>query len=178
MSTLLEKPIRINRILATGPEEAKAIDDPVRATILRILYNRKLTTEEITDDLKKKGHEKAATTVRHHLNVLKRAGLVEVAKIEEVKGAMMKFYSTSTKLLNFEIPETFDSDFSRIIAMTSTRMGKVMKGITEKSIVKVKKRSNGKTLEQGYVEFILMEIMNRAMTNILENNHVNNFPRN
>jgi len=178
LSILLEKPIRVNRILSLQTREAKAIEAPIRSAILQILYRRKLAIENICAELRKEGYDKAETTVRHHLLLLKNAGLVEIVKIKEVRGAVMKFYSTSTKLLNFKIPTNFDSDFERIIIITTTRMQKMMNSITEKSLAKVKKKNKEKNLEPGYVDFILMEIMNRALTNVLENNHSSSYNKN
>mgnify|MGYP002527218648 CR=1 FL=1 len=83
MSTILEKPISVNRTLATSLEHAKAIEDPARAKILQLLYRKHLNAEQITAQLKKSGFKKALTTTRHHLEILKEAELIEVVKIEE-----------------------------------------------------------------------------------------------
>ena len=53
MSTLLEKPISVNRILVTSIDHAKAIEDPARAKIVQMLYNKNLNAEQITSQLKK-----------------------------------------------------------------------------------------------------------------------------
>ena len=108
MSTLLEKPISVNRILLTSIDHAKAIEDPARAKIIQMLYNRNLNAEQITLQLKKYGHKKALTTIRHHLDILKESGLIEIVRIEESRGAIIKFYGTSTKLLDYETPKDFD----------------------------------------------------------------------
>ena len=60
MSTLLEKPISVNRTLATSLEHAKAIEDPARAKILQMLYRKNLNAEQITSQLKK-------LVIRRHL---------------------------------------------------------------------------------------------------------------
>ena len=39
MSTLVEKQIQVNRILTMNPNQARAIEEPVRARIIKILYN-------------------------------------------------------------------------------------------------------------------------------------------
>ena len=78
MSTLLQKEIKINKILSTNAEQAKALDDPARIKILQILYHKQLSTEQIVEELHKQGYKKATTTIRHHLDVLKDAGLVEI----------------------------------------------------------------------------------------------------
>ena len=60
-----------------------------------MLYNKNLNAEQITSQLKKEGHKKALTTTRHHLDILKESGLIEVVKIEESRGAITKFYGTN-----------------------------------------------------------------------------------
>jgi len=166
MSTLLEKPIKVNRIVTTSIEHARAIEDPARAKIMELLYRRSLSAEQISNELKKTGYKKALTTVRHHLEILKNSGLVEIVKIEESRGAITKYYSTSTKLLGYQAPEDFDSKYSKIIDSTSVKIEKILKGLVPKT-VKAKKGKN--TDPEHYSQYLVMEIMNRAMTNILEN---------
>ena len=162
MSTLLEKQIKVNRIVTTNIGHARAIDDPARAKIIEILYHQALSADQISTALKKTGYKKALTTVRHHLEILKVSGLIEIARIEESRGAITKFYSTSTKLLDFQTPEDFDSTYSKIINNTSTKIEKLVKGLTPKTT-----KSKGKKSVE-YSQYIVMEIMNRAMTNVLE----------
>ncbi len=165
MSTLLEKPIKVNRIVTTSIEHARAIEDPARAKIMEILYRRSLSAEQIANELKKTGYKKALTTVRHHLEILKESGLIQIVKIEESRGAITKFYSTSTKLLGYEAPEDFDSKYSKLIDSTTTKLEKILKGITPKTTKSKKSKENS----EDYSQYLVMEIVNRAMTNVLEN---------
>src|SRR5262249_27393873 len=116
MLTLLQKEIKVNRTLITDAEQAKALDDPARIKILKLLYRRQLTTEQIVEELHKLDYKKATTTIRHHLDILKRAGLVEIVKMEEIRGAVLKYYGTSIKLLGYKVPPNFDSDYSKTIS--------------------------------------------------------------
>ena len=164
MSTLLEKQIKVNRIVTTSIDHARAIEDPARAKIIEILYKKALSAEQISKELKKSGYKKALTTIRHHLDILKESGLIEVVKIEETRGAITKFYSTATKLLSYNAPEDFESKYSKIIDNTSTKIEKILKGINPKTT----KSKKGKGSDE-YSQYLIMEIMNRAMTNVLEN---------
>ena len=163
MSTLLEKQIKVNRIVTTSIEHARAIEDPSRAKIVEILYRQALSADQITTALKKAGFKKALTTVRHHLEILKKSGLIEIVKIEESRGAIKKYYGTSTKLLDFHAPEDFDSKYSKIIDNTSTKIEKILKGLTPKTA-----KSKGKKSKE-YSQYLVVEIMNRAITNVFEN---------
>lgn len=165
MSTLLEKPIKVNRIITTSADHARAIEDPVRARMLELLYHLELTAEQISKELRKAGYKKALTTVRHHLDVLKEAGLVEVVKIEETRGAITKFYGTPIRLLGYKMPDDFDSRYSSQIESTEAKMEKILRSIRPKSA----KGKRAKTGGDGYSQYIMLEIMNRAVTNVLEN---------
>ena len=162
MSTLLEKQIKVNRTVTTSIGQARAIEDPVRAKIVEILYHQAFSADQISTTLKKTGYKKALTTIRHHLEILKQSGLIEIVRIEESRGAITKFYSTSTKLLDFQTPEDFDSTYSKIITNTSTKIEKILKNISPKTT-----KSKGKKSKE-YSQYLVMEIMNRAMTNVLE----------
>ena len=103
--------------------------------------------------------------VRHHLEILKGSGLIEIVRIEESRGAITKYYSTSTKLLDFHTPEDFDSKYSKIIDNTSNKIEKILKSLKPKTT-----QSKGKKSVE-YSQYLVMEIMNRAMTNVLENSN-------
>ena len=173
MSTLLQKELKVNRILTTSIEQAKALDNVARIKILQILYHDELSAEQIAEGLHKNGYKKATTTIRHHLDVLKNAGLVEIVKMEEVRGAVMKYYSTSVKLLGYKIPPNFDSDYSKTITDTSTKIEKIIKNIAQKNMSKIKKKNSKNHNESHYDQYVMMEIVNRAVTNIFENNDFN-----
>ncbi len=171
MSTLLQKEIKVNRIVTTNVEQARALNDPARIKILQILYHKQLSAEQIVEELYKSGYKKATTTIRHHLDVLKRAGLVEIVKMKEIRGAVMKFYGTSIKLLGYNVPPNFDSDYSKTITNASINMQKVIKNIAQNSATKTKKKNLGKHsgMERNYDEYLLMEIVNRALAKVFEN---------
>jgi len=166
MSTLLEKPIKINRIVTSNSQQAKAIEDLTRSKILKILYKKQFTADQILAELKKTGYNKALTTIRHHLDILKISGLIELVKIQESRGAITKFYGTSTKLLEYEIPEDFESKYASLIKTTSGKIENLVKNISQKTSLKTK---NHKVVEnENYNQYLLMEIVNRALTNVLE----------
>jgi Fe2+ or Zn2+ uptake regulation protein len=167
MSTLLERPVRVNRILTSSGLQAKAIEDSTRSKILKILYNKQLTADQILDELKKTGYKKALTTIRHHLDVLKTSGLIQLVKIQESRGAITKFYGTSTKLLVFNTPDDFDSKYANLIKTTSGKIEKIVNNICQKTNSKTKNQKLN--YDENYNQYLLLEIVNRALTNVLEN---------
>ena len=167
MSTLMEKSIRVNRIVTTSAPQARAIEEPTRTKILKILYKNQLSAEQILNEMKKTGYTKALTTIRHHLDILKISGLIEVVKIQESRGAVLKFYGTSTKLLEYDTPDDFESKYGALIKSTSDKITKLVRNISQKTNSKTKNQKDGES--ENYNQYILMEIVNRALTNVLEN---------
>ena len=58
----------------------KALDDPIRGKIVQLLHKKQLNVEQITRRLKKFGYKKAVTTIRHHVEILKDSGLIEIVQ--------------------------------------------------------------------------------------------------
>ena len=162
MSILMEKGISVDRIIVGNYEVFKALDDPIRGKIVQLLNKKQLNVDQITRRLKKLGYKKAVTTIRHHIEILKDSGLIEIIKIEESRGAITKYYGSSTKLLDFTLPLDFDENYSKVISKTSLKLGKIIGPI-------LKNFSKTRKIQQiNYNNYIVMEIMNRSVTNLLE----------
>ena len=162
MAILMEKEISIDRMITANYDVSKALAIPTRGKIVELLNKKQLNVEQITRRLKKLGYKKSVTTIRHHIEILKDSGLIEITKIEESRGARTKYYGSSTKLLDFLSPSDFDENYSKIISKTSLKLAKVI-GSISKNFSKTRK------IQQiNYNNFIIMEIINRSMTNLLE----------
>jgi len=162
MAILMEKEISINRMITTNNDVSSALARPTRGKIVELLNKKQLNVEQIRRRLKKLGYKKSVTTIRHHIEILKDSGLIEITKIEESRGAITKYYGSSIKLLDFSLPSDFDENYSKIISKTSLKLAKVI-GSISKNFSKTRK------IQQiNYNNFIIMEIINRAMTNLLE----------
>ena len=162
MAILMEKEIDTDRIITVNYDLFRALDDPIRGKIVELLNKKQLNAEQITRKLKKFGYKKAVTTIRHHVEILKDSGLIEIIKIEESRGAITKYYGSSTKLLDFLLPSDFDENYSKIISKTSLKLEKIIGPI-------LKNFSKTRKIQQiNYNKYIVMEIMNRSITNLLE----------
>ena len=162
MSILMEKEISIDKIIAVNYEVFNALADPIRGKIVQLLNKKQLNVEQITRRLKKLGYKKAVTTIRHHIEILKDSGIIEIVKIEESRGAITKYYGSSIKLLDFTLPSDFDRNYSNLISKTSLKLGKIIGPI-------LKNFSKTRKIQQiNYNNYIVMEIMNRSITNLLE----------
>ena len=158
----MEKVISVDRIIATNYEQFRALEDPIRGKIVQLLHKKQLNVEQISRRLKKFGYKKAVTTIRHQVEILKNSGLIEIVKIEESRGAVTKYYGSSTKLLDFTLPLDFDKNYSKIITKTLPKLRKLVNSISK---IFPKTRN---VHQISYNNYIIMEIINRTMTNLLE----------
>ena len=131
---------------------------------ITIAVQKTTKRSKITNKLKKLGNKKALTTIRHHIEILKDAGLIKVVKIEESRGGLTKYYGTSTKLLAFTTPLDFEKKYSSVIKLTSSKLEKVL------NLVLKKTSKSRKSNQAEYNDYLIMEIFNRAMTSLLEKN--------
>ena len=161
MPLLMDKEITTDRIILTNYDIFRALDDPIRGKIVQLLHKKQLNVEQICRRLKKFGYKKAVTTIRHHIEILKNSGLIEISKIEEARGGITKYYGSSTKLFDFILPVDFDKKYSKLISKTSLKLGKIV-GPISKNFSKTRKIQH-----INYNNFIIMEIVNRAMTDLL-----------
>ena len=162
MAILMEKEISIDRTIAVNNDVYRALARPTRGKIVELLNKKQLNVEQIRRRLKKLGYKKSVTTIRHHIEILKDSGLIEITKIEESQGAITKYYGSSTKLLDFMLPSDFDENYSKIISKTSLKLEKIIGPI-------LKNFSKTRKIQQiNYNKYVVMEIMNRSITNLLE----------
>jgi len=164
MATLLDRQIRTNRTVSVTMQHARAIGDPIRSRILSMLYGQTLSAEEITAAVNRTGPEKALSTVRHHIDILRTTGLVEVMRIVESRGGITKYYGTSTRLLDLEEPENFESVYSSVIDRTARRLEEILGGV----LSDIAASGNGGRPTAEYSAYLVVEIMNRAITKVLE----------
>lgn|SRR5574341_725798 len=170
MSVILKKDARINHIITTSVERSRALDDEARATMLNILSHKSMSAEELTKELKKAGFERATTTVRHHLDVLKDCGLIEIVRMQEVRGAVLKYYASTIKFLGFE--NSFDSSkYTRAINETALKLLKIADSIADKYGTAIKSADGHScpycSIQHGK-EYVVIEIMNRALAEIVQ----------
>ena len=158
----MEKEISVDKTIVANYAVFNALDDPIRGKIVQLLNKKQLNVNQITRRLKKLGYKKAVTTIRHHVEILKDSGLIEIIKIEESRGAITKYYGSSIKLLDFTLPLDFDENYSKIISKASLKLNKIIDPI-------LKNFSKTRKVQQlNYNNYLVMEIMNRSITNLLE----------
>lgn len=167
--TLFQKDVRIKRVTTLGYPAAQALNDPVRIKILEILSHKQMSADEIVKALGSSGYKKATTTIRHHLDTLKSAGLIEATRMVEVRGAVMKYYSPTLRAFSYDAPDL--GKHAKLVDDTGTRLLKVLKGVLEdKKFVAAfaGKDACGQCKGDHYREYAALEILNAALAKAME----------
>jgi DNA-binding transcriptional ArsR family regulator len=160
--TLLQKEVKVRRITTLSHQAAQGLGDPARLRILEVLAHKPMTAEEIAKALAGAGMKKATTTVRHHLDTLKRTGLIETAKMVEVRGAVMKYYSATVKAYSCSAPADLDAKAAKTINDASVRIAKVLNSVYSDKRFTALAEKEGKCKE-----FLAAEIINAALAKAL-----------
>ncbi|MEF8784147.1 MAG: winged helix-turn-helix domain-containing protein [Haloarculaceae archaeon] len=170
---LLESDVPIREVVTTDPEKAKALENDVRAKILDMLAEKEMTIEEIHDELHRRGEDKAETTVRHHVNVLKDAGMVEIARLEEAGGGTRKYYKSNTRIFSYDLPEDAEQTLAGAQDTATKELANLMQTLYEAhgddiEAVAREMKPCEYCVTQHYEEFVLRELLNRALIDLTE----------
>jgi DNA-binding transcriptional ArsR family regulator len=171
--SLLESDVPVREVITTDPAKAKALENDVRAKILDMLADTEMTIAEIRMELAERGEDKAETTVRHHVNVLSDAGIVEISRLEEVGGGTRKYYKSNARVFAYDLPEGADEQLADARAT-------VRGGIH--SLVEELYAEHGDKIEavahemqpceycetQHYEEFVVRELVDGSLTELAE----------
>ncbi len=167
MAQIFERQVKQIGLILTDTEKARALGDPVRAAILQILSAREASIAEIKLGLEKQGMRMAPTTIRHHVDLLKKAGLVELARLREARGGMLKYYASKVRLIEHSAPEDFEGMASNAVEEAAAEVLKVMKKLSREhkhELIQVAKslKPCPYCSQEHFLEYVLIETMNRA----------------
>ena len=98
-------------MIIKDPEVAKLFADDTRRRILHMLRHQEQSTTDLAKAL-----EKTHSSIIHHLNLLKEAGLVEETRTEKVRNLVQTFYRSTYRrfLISYSLGETLDQEGEEI----------------------------------------------------------------
>jgi DNA-binding transcriptional ArsR family regulator len=76
-------------------EQLRAVSDPLRIAIFRLLREREQTVKELCDEL-----GESSTRLYYHVGELERVGLVRLVRTEAKSGTTHKYYRSVSRFLN------------------------------------------------------------------------------
>lgn len=171
--SLFTADVAVENVITTDPKKAKAVENDFRAKILDMLADEEMTIDEIHEELGRRNEEKAETTVRHHVNILREAGMVEISRLEEAGGGTRKYYRSNTRVFSYELPEETDTILADAGDETRDELESLIDGLfadhgDEIRAVAEELKPCEYCSTQHYEEYILRELLNRAFTDLSE----------
>jgi DNA-binding transcriptional ArsR family regulator len=144
-----------------------AIDEPMRAMILDILADESLTASEVHKHLADRGIDRTENTVRHHINELRDAGLVEVVRFEEGRGGTTKYYGANTTVLSYSLPESADSATEEMIDAVQPQIETALATLTDEYAdaiddITAEMQPCEHCRTQKYETYVLLTVLRRA----------------
>ncbi|MFB6150854.1 MAG: ArsR/SmtB family transcription factor [Haloarculaceae archaeon] len=107
--------VRLKDIAVQDAAVSTAVDEPARAMILDMLSEEPMTAGDVHEELGDRGFERTENTIRHHINTLRDAGLVEVVRYEEGRGGTTKYYAATTMVLSYALPDDADEEIETLV---------------------------------------------------------------
>lgn len=105
------------KLVVTTAQQFKALGDPTRGRILRVIQHQPATAKQISEKL-----HIPPGTIGHHLQVLEAAGLAQVIARRLVHGIIAKYYTRTARLFIFDFPAEVKSETSlNLDIMTEAR---------------------------------------------------------
>lgn len=130
--TLLARPAEVREVIATSTAKARALEDPLRTALLDMLAHAPMSVAEMTRELARRGWRKAPTTVRHHVDLLKDAGLIDLVRLEEAGGAFVKYYAAAARVLDYEAPPGFEGRLAGAVDLAAEDLARTLRKLVEK----------------------------------------------
>jgi predicted ArsR family transcriptional regulator len=158
---------RLDDIAVRDPNISDAIDEPMRAMILDILADEALTATEVHECLADRGVDRTENTVRHHINELRDAGLVDVVRFEEGRGGTTKYYHANTIILSYSLPDSADAAIEEMIDAVQPQITDALGTLTEDYEDTIEELvANMQPCEhcrnQKYETYVLLTVLRRA----------------
>jgi DNA-binding transcriptional ArsR family regulator len=117
--------LRRDVIIIKDPEVAKLFADETRRNILHILRHNECSITDLAKTL-----EKSHSSILHHLNLLKKAGLVEETRTEKVRNLVQTYYQSTAKrfIISYTLSESL-GEVVDIIHPTKNMVQEILEGL-------------------------------------------------
>ena len=176
MTVLFQREVPLRSIVAVEPQEARALGSPIRLAMLDLLAQRPATVESLGVELRAHGFRKAPNTLRHHLDILVRAGLVDLAVLEQTRGAVLKHFAAAARPLHYHLSPESEADLGALTERLRTTVARAMTDLTTSEAETVRRvahqlRPCPRCSTEHFEEFVLLSALHRACLAFLREDH-------
>ena len=167
MPVLFRREVPLRELIAIQARQARALQAPIRLAMLDLLAQRPMSVEGLSEELPAHGFRKATNTLRHHLEILVSAGLVELAVLEQTRGAVLKYFAASSRPLHFALPEGSEADVQAMADRLDASVGSAMRDLARTEGPRIGRiaaslRKCPRCSQEHYEEFVLLAALHRA----------------
>ncbi|MCH8909074.1 MAG: winged helix-turn-helix transcriptional regulator [Candidatus Heimdallarchaeota archaeon] len=93
------------QLIPFDKSKLKVLSDVTRLAILQLLTEKPLSIGDLEAELKIQGIVKSTNTIRHHVDVLKKSGFVNLTGLKESRGGVLKYYQSNSQILDHSLTE-------------------------------------------------------------------------
>jgi DNA-binding transcriptional ArsR family regulator len=182
MTILLRREVPMRLLLAVTGEQARALAAPVRLAMLELLGNRPMSIDELAVELPRHGFLQAPNTLRHHLEQLRKAGLVEQAVLEQTRGAVLQYYSATGRPLHGDLTGASEEDLEALAVRLRGPVARAIEGLREtehRRLARLKERMEPcpRCPSVNVEELVLLTAIHRAAVDALRHDLAPAAPR-
>lgn len=118
--------LRRNVLIIKDPEVAKLFADRTRCQILHNLRHHELSTADLAKTL-----DKSHSSIIYHLNLLKKAGLVEETRVEKKGNLIQTYYKSTAKkfIISYSLSDSLSRDAGEILNWRREMLLKTLEGL-------------------------------------------------
>ena len=118
--------VRRDILIIKDPEVAKLFADETRRRILHSLRHHELSTTDLAKSL-----GKSHSSIIHHLNLLKEAGLVEETRVEKKRNLVQAYYRSTAKrfIISYSLSDSLSKDADEALSWRREMLQRMLEGL-------------------------------------------------
>lgn len=172
MPVLFRRDVPVRALFAITPEQARALASPIRVAMLELLGARPMSIDELAADLPAHGFKQAPNTLRHHLELLRNAGLVEQAMLEQTRGAVLQYYAATSRPLHQQLSEDGETELDALAARLRPTLTAAVRSVERTESARIRRlvrhlEECPRCASDGTRELVLLAALHRASVQAL-----------
>ncbi|APW98318.1 transcriptional regulator [Halobiforma lacisalsi AJ5] len=168
--------VTVEDVVVRDTNVSDAVDEPVRAMILDMLADAERSVTDLEAALEQRGYDRTRNTIRHHVNELRDAGLVEVARLEERGGGTTKYYRANTIVLSYAVPDDRREDVAAMAAEIAPDISEIVANLEDEHRETIESIADEMApcehcRSQKYETYLLLTILRRGFVDGVVQDH-------